>query len=156
MNKSELLTDLSTITGWVATISDLHKQDFYAEDNSIIKRKGVLTVEYIDAQGNQNFRDVTYIEDVLANTAKYVGGRPVFQPASNQAEINRLALEAYFTSRTGWKAYFIETIDELKKFAILTTVQKDTANKYYTQRVLVFDQNGLTDKNIEASTYIPV
>lgn len=155
MTKAELITDLSSKAGFVSINKDVVDNSFWDSNQIEIKRKSHFEVEYTDTLGNTQTTNVYYIEDTTNNTAKYQGSSPVFQPDQTD-QIKSNALYAYFNSKNAWKAYNVEYINPQKSFAVLTTIQKDTANKFYTQRVIVFENSGLKDNNIEPNTYIPV
>lgn len=155
MTKAQLITDLSSKAGFISINKDVTESTTWDDNQAESKKKGYFEVEYTDVFNNTQIMNVYYIEDVINNTAKYKGSAPVFQ--SDQTEqTNSNTLYAYFASKATWKSYNVEYINLVQNFAVLTTTQKDGANKFYTQRVIVFNNNGLKDNNIELNTYIPV
>jgi len=156
MTKAELQTSMESITGWVSTLYETIDKSIQDEQSVVIKILGRWEVEYIANDGNTYQQTIRWVEDKVLDEAKYRGTPPVFQPSASQTAQNQVALIAYFNSKAAWKAYTIENINAEQNFAVLTVILKDTSNKFYSQRVIVFDQAGLTDKDIEKDDYIPV
>jgi hypothetical protein len=156
MTKAQLKTDIGTKLGFIAIITDVVDKILFADDGvTQTKKRCHFDVEYLDTTGNTQVESVFYIEDVATKEVKYQGQAPVFQ----DTEVTKLAaLYAYIESKNAWKTFNIEYINAKQSFALLTTTQKDTANKWYTQRVMVINNNlgVLVDNNVEPLTYIPV
>ena len=155
MTKDQLKADMESRAGWIATIKDTIKDAFEDENGQVYKIRSYWSVESVNELGILNFSDVQYSLDVLTGEAKYTGNPPTFQRSPSQEESNRAAMYAYFASKGAWKAYTVEYLDATAQFAVLTTIQKDVANKYYTQRVIVTYNSGFSSNNIEKDTYIP-